>query len=215
MTGAWHILTPVVAPWVSWVLLVLLICAVFAEIVQTGAVVQAFATTFSRLERSYGDAPRHWLGDVLMNIFRIGTFAMALYLYAYQARPLEPLTYLMIAALVLTVDAVKIGLSMLVNYTFDISRRFAVLAAHYSHLWTIICCACYVFVIVCVRIDNTLIVRYLLLALLALAILLIAFKWVRMFYSGPRSLAYIALYLITLELLPLAVLVEGTKYIVG
>mgnify|MGYP004626136209 CR=1 FL=1 len=214
MHYALHILSPVSAPWVAWVMLFLLLCAVVAEMVQSGVVLQAFSTIFAKVERSYGDVQQNPLEELIMNIFRIGTFAMALYLYAYRAGDFRFTTYLLVAAWVLGIDAVKLAAAALVNYTFRISKRFALISTHYNNLWTVICCGFYVALLFLLNIDNAVVTKWSLFALAVAAIVLVLIKWIRIFCTDVRSLLYIVLYILTLEVLPLLVLIAGAGYIV-
>ena len=56
--------------------------------------------------------------------------------------------------------------------------------------------------------------KWALLALAVVAIVLILIKWIRIFCTNIRSLLYIVLYILTLEVLPLMVLIMGADYIV-
>lgn len=214
MNAVPHILTPISAPWVAWVMLFLLLCGVVAELVQSGVVLQAFSTIFAKVERSYGDVQQNLLEELVMNIFRIGTFAMALYLYAYRAGDFRFTTYMLVVAWVLGIDVIKLAASALVNYTFRISKRFTLISTHYNNLWTVICCGFYVALLFLINIDNAEVTKWLLFALAAAAIVLILIKWIRIFYTDLRSLLYIALYILTLEILPMLVLIVGAGYIV-
>lgn len=207
-------MSPVSAPWVAWVMLFLLLCGVVAEMVQSGVVVQAFSTIFAKVERSYGDVQHNLLEELIMNIFRIGTFAMALYLYAYRAGDFRFATYLLVAAWVLGIDAVKLAVAAVVNYTFRISKRFALISTHYNNLWTVICCGFYVALLFLLNIDNAVLTKWLLFALALVAIVLIFIKWIRIFCTDMRSFLYIVLYILTLEVLPLLVMIMGAGYIV-
>ena len=149
-----------------------------------------------------------------MNIFRIGTFAMALYLYAYRAGDFRFTTYMLVVAWVLGIDVIKLAASALVNYTFRISKRFTLISTHYNNLWTVICCGFYVALLFLINIDNAEVTKWLLFALAVAAIVLILIKWIRIFYTDLRSLLYIALYILTLEILPMLVLIVGAGYIV-
>lgn len=195
-------------------MLFLLVCAVLAEMMQQGAVVQAFATMFSKAERLYGEVQQNIVEELIINIFRIGTLAMALYLYAYRTGEFRFTTYLLIAALVLGVDMLKLVLSVWINYTFRISKRFAQISAHYNNLWTVICCGIYTAVVVLLNVDNRMAVQWTLFGLTVAAIVLIAIKWIRIFCTNIRSLLYILLYILTLEVLPLLLMIAGTDYIV-
>ena len=195
-------------------MLFLLLCGVLAEMVQRGLLVQAFTTIFSKVERSYGDVQQNLMEELIVNIFRIGTFAMALYLYAYRAGDFRFTTYMLVVAWVLGIDVIKLAASTLVNYTFRISKRFTLISTHYNNLWTVICCGFYVALLFLINIDNAKVTKWLLFALAVAAIVLILIKWIRIFYTDLRSLLYIALYILTLEILPMLVLIVGTGYIV-
>ena len=76
------------------------------------------------------------------------------------------------------------------------------------------CCGFYVVLLFLLNIGNTMVTKWALLALAVVAIVLILIKWIRIFCTNIRSLLYIVLYILTLEVLPLMVLIMGADYIV-
>lgn len=209
-----HISSPISAPWVAWVMLCLLLCCVLAEIVQRGAIVQAFSTLFSKMERAYGDAQQNMLEQLIIMVFCIGSFAMALYLFTYRGGDFRFATYMLTSALVLCVDVIKWAVSALVNYTFGISKRLAQLSTHRNNMQTVICILFYTASLCLLRVGNQEVVRWVLGGCAVVALVLICIKWIRVFCVDIRSLLYILLYVLTLEVLPLLVLLVGADYIV-
>ncbi len=223
-----HILSPVSAPWVGWTMLGLLFLAVLGELTQQGGVLRSYTMVFQKVERTYHDPHRNAVGQLCIDLFRIGTFALALYLFCYAGGSLSLGTpqvqttsggafrfsqYLIVLLVVLGVDVVKYTLTLWVNYTFQISRQVSLIAVHYNSLWTVINSAFYLLLLVLLKVDNSAVIFWGFVALCIAAWLLIGVKWVRVFYSGPASLLYILLYLLTLEVLPLLAMVGLAEYL--
>ena len=224
-----HILSPGSAPWVGWTMLLLAVIAVLSELMQPGVLSGSFALVFSKVERTYHDPHRNIPGQLCINVFRIGTFALALYLFCYVGGTLslghwevQFLTdktflfrkYLLVLLVVFGVDTVKYLLTLWVNYTFQISRRFTLISLHYNSLWTVINSAFYLLLLVLLPVDSPKIIFWSFLALCIVALVLIGVKWLRVFYSGLPSLLYIALYLLTLEVLPLLAMVACAEEVI-
>ncbi len=224
-----HILSPETAPWVSWTLLGLLLLGVLSELIQPGVLLGSFAMVFQKVERTYHDPHRNAMGQLCINLFRMGTFALAVYLFCYVGGMLQVghwqvefvsdqefrfSKYLLVLLVVFGVDTLKYLLTLWVNYTFQISRRFALITMHYDSLWTVICSGFFVMLLLLIPVDNTAVVFWSTIVWCGVAILLILFKWVRVFYSGPASLLYILLYVLTLEVLPIVAIAVCAAIIV-
>ena len=217
-----HILSPESAPWVGWTMLGLLFLAVLSELMQQGALLGSFALVFQKVERTYHDPHRNAPGQLCINLFRTGTFALALYLFCYVGGTLRFghwqvvlfsdeafrfSKYLLVLLVVFGVDTLKYVLTLWVNYTFQISQRIALISMHYDSLWTVINSAFYLLLLVLLPVDSAAVIFWGFVVLCAVALLLIGVKWLRVFYAGPASLLYILLYLLTLEVLPLCAMV--------
>ncbi len=203
-------------------MLLLAVFAVLAELMQPGVLTGSFALVFSKVERTYHDPHRNAVGQLCINAFRMGTFAMALYLFCYVGGTL-PLgrgqvqfvsegeflfsKYLLVLLIVFGVDTVKYLLTLWVNYTFQISQRFTLISMHYDSLWTVINTTFYLLLLVLLPVDNPTIIFWGFWILCAVALLLIGAKWLRVFYSGLPSLLYLLLYLLTLEALPILAMI--------
>ena len=61
----------------------LLLCAVLSEALQPGVITQAATSYMARAERTYKAAPNNFFGQLLITLFRIGTWSMALFLCFY------------------------------------------------------------------------------------------------------------------------------------
>lgn len=210
-------------------MLFLLVFAVLSELLQPGVLLGSFAMLFSKVERTYHDPHRNMPGRLCINVFRIGTFALALYLFCYVGGSLhighwevQFLTdktflfrkYLLVLLVVFGVDTMKYLLTLWVNYTFQISRRFTLISLHYNSLWTVINSAFYLLLLVLLPIDSPTIIFWGFWTLCIVALLLIGIKWLRVFYTGLPSLLYIALYLLTLEVLPILVMIACAEQVV-
>ncbi len=217
-----HILSPETAPWVSWTMLGLLLFAVLAELTQQGVLLGSFAMVFQKVERTYHDPHRNAMGQFCINVFRMGTFALALYLFCYMGETLQLGhwqvqfisdgafrfgKYLVVLLVVFGMNMLKYLLTLWVNYTFQISQRVGLIATHYDSLWTVINSAFYLLLLVLLPVDSAEVIFWGFVVLCAVALLLIGAKWLRVFYSGPASLLYMLLYLLTLEVLPLCAMV--------
>lgn len=210
-------------------MLFLLAFAVLSELMQPGVLLGSFALVFSKVERTYHDPHRNIPGQLCINIFRMGTFALALYLFCYvggtlhignwEVQFLSDKTflfskYLLVLLVVFGVDTVKYLLTLWVNYTFQISHRFTLISMHYDSLWTVINSAFYLLLLVLLPVDSPMIIFWGFWALCIVALLLIGVKWLRVFYSRLPSLLYIVLYLLTLEVLPILVMIACAEQVV-
>lgn len=214
MTEIPHILSPLATPWTSWVMLMILICGALSEIFQSGVIMQSFSSLFSTNERTYHDASKNRISQLLMYIFRISIVAMAFYLSVYRGEKFLFSGYLWTLALVLGWTIVRGIVSELVNYTFCISKRFAPVFAHYENIWTVVCCCLYPILLVLLNIDEQEITWIVLGCVCILLLVLMLIKWIRIFFTGVRSLLYIILYIFTVEFLPIFGILVGLDNLV-
>ena len=186
-----------------WLMFFLLLCAVLAEVLQPGTLRLAFRTTFTRMERTFGDRAANFMGSLLLNTFRIGTLAMSLYLFMYHSTPFSILTYVYIVLLIVGVVLVKAMLSWLVSYTFGMRRSLSAFMPQYDSLWTILCILLYPLDLIYINVLGSTFLHWVSLAAVALFVSLLIFKLLQNFYAGPRSLLYLLIYMVTLEFLPI------------
>lgn len=186
----------------------LMVCLLFTEWQQPGTISGAFRTTFSRLERTYGDTSTSVIGQLFLNVFRIGTLALAINLLTTNGEFLFS-RFAIIMGAILAVMLVKMLLSWLIGYTFELRRSTEIYLPHYDNLWTVLTVLLYPLVLIYIHLSDSLILPWLLLIVAILFLIAVFVKMFMHFFAGARTAIYIAMYLITLEVLPWAVVVYG------
>ncbi|MGN1239529.1 MAG: DUF4271 domain-containing protein [Paludibacteraceae bacterium] len=207
-------MSPFSSPWVAWVMLGLAICAILAGVFQPAVIRQGFVSLFSKVERSYNDSPMNYIGQVLLFVFRAGIVGMAIYLFTYnsdlatQANGGDFLfsRYMTIMGAVAAMEVVKYLVSLLLNYTFQLSRQFATLFTHYTYVSTSICCVLYPLLLLIIYFGNQALTTIGLCIMMGLCWLVLFIKWVRVFFTDIASVVYVVLYILTIEVLPLLTL---------
>ena len=205
--------TPISEVWPMWLMFALLLCGVLAEVLQPGTLRLAFRTTFTRLERTFGDRANNFMGSLLLNIFRVGTLAMSLYVFLYRNEPFSIVTYGYIILLIMAVLLLKVICVWWVSYTFDMRRAVSACVPQYDSLWTILCLLLYPINLLYINTLGAPNLRWMPIVALVLFGGLVVFKMLQNFYSGLRSLLYLLLYIVTLEFLPLGALIVSVATI--
>ena len=205
--------TPISEAWPMWFMFFLLACGVLSEVLQPGTLRLAFRTTFTRLERTFGDRANNFMSRLLLNIFRVGTLAMSLYVFTYHSSPFSLLTYCYVALLIVAVVLVKTILSLLVSYTFEMRRATTAFLPQYDNLWTILCVLLYPLNLLYINILQNSVFFWIFVVVVAMFVIMMIFKLLQNFYTGSQSLLYLFLYTVTLELVPLGIIFLSVKYI--
>ena len=202
--GIAHIISPLSAPWCGWTMLVLMLCAILSEWTQPGIITQAYESLIVHTERTYKGSPNTFLGQFLMALFRIGTIGMALCLCVYQGTGFSFTAFAGICGLVVALVLVKMLVNVVINYTFALSNRFGNAYEIYADITTLAVLALYPIVLVMLRVDNPEITRWGagVVALLFLGVWI--YRSMRMYVVSPLAVVYLALYIGTLEVLPMA-----------
>lgn len=201
-----HILSPLSAPWCGWTMLVLLLCAVLSEYMQPGAISQAHSSLFSKSDRTYKDAPISLMGQIMLTLFRIGTLAMSICLCVYTEGSLGFGAFAAIGGITLAVLLLKMACTALLDYTFQFTRRFAPAYEPYSDIATLAICILYPAILAVLYIGNMMVARWVFIGATALFILMWTYRMMRTYLQSPLAILYIALYIVTLEVLPIGVL---------
>lgn len=202
MDGIGHILSPMSAPWCGWTMLALLLCAVLGEVLQPGVISQAASSLFSRNERTYRDAPVNFPGQLMMTLFRIGTIGMGLYLCLYTDGEYGFGEYAALCGVILAVLVGKMLCNGILDYTFQISRRFAPAYEQYGDITTIVSCILYPALLVAMRIGSSTVNGWILGSVAVVFLLLWIFRMARNYIQSPMAIVYVALYICTLEVIP-------------
>lgn len=206
--------SPLSEAWPSWLMLCLLLCLVVASVQQPDTIRMSFRTTFSRMERIYGDSAVNIWGAIALVVFRLGVIAMTLYLACYEQGHFSILTYFLIILIVLAFVALKSVIVWLLSYVFELKGNTNFYMPQYSNIWTAFCIVLYPFLLIMINIGNTAVMRWMLLAVAILFCIDVIVKLVQHYYSGLNSLPYIALYALTLEIIPMTAMVIGVQRLI-
>lgn len=192
----------------------LAICAILAGVFQPAVIRQGFVSLFSKVERSYNDSPMNYVGQVLLFVFRAGIVGMAIYLFTYNSHLATHTAdgeflfsrYMTIMGAVAATEIVKYLVSLLLNYTFQLSRQFATLFAHYTYVSTSICCVLYPLLLLIIYFGSQALTTIGLCVMMSVCWLVLFIKWIRVFFTSIPSVIYVLLYILTIEVLPLLTL---------
>lgn len=201
-----------------WVLLAMFLVFMVTVLLNGGMVTDGFRTFFARIERRYTDGIIGPGMGLVMHLFRITVLALALYwclwnLYvphtSFTAAPFGLLILLTVA-----VWGVHHLLLLWVTATFSLRQQMTAFVHHYLGLWTAIAIVLYGLVLVGSYIASprpVLIAMAVVAGLYPIAVLLKAVSLSRL---SLRSLVYIPLYVLTVDVLPFLTLFFVGKYIV-
>ena len=164
------------APWCGWMMLALLLCAVLGEMFQPGVISQAHASLLAQNDRTYTGGHAGF-----------GVYAA-------------------LCGLVIAMIVVKMLCNNLLDYTFQISRRFMPPYEQYGDITTIVAYILYPALLVMLRVDDLLVNRWLVGSVIALFLLMWLYRLARNYVQSFAALAYVVLYIGTLEILPLGFL---------
>ena len=200
--GIAHIISSQSAPWCSWTMLGLLLCAVLSEWIQPGVITQAPSSLAVRNDRLYKEAPVNFMGQLLITIFRIGIIAFALCLCRETQGQFPYRLFWMMSGLVLMVFLVKMICNWLLDYTFMLSRRFGSPYEHYGNLLTLLSLAIYPVVLIFLRYSSIPATRWIIGSLAVLFLLIWSYRLIRTYTASPLAMLYVLLYICTLEVVP-------------
>ncbi|MBQ2540783.1 MAG: DUF4271 domain-containing protein [Paludibacteraceae bacterium] len=207
--------SPISEPWTAWILLLLLLLAGMANVLQPGMVVNSFTTIFTKPERQYTDAPRTALGQICLQLFQLGTLGMAYYLFCFQTGDFSIARYGVILIVTGAVYATKVLMMLLVDYTFQLRKKCATIGIHYANLLCVFCCALYPILLLMHQYGATKTLQVILLLLTVFFIVLVTVKYCRAYLIKPMALVYILLFVLTVDVLPLLAAYFGTEYILS
>ncbi|MGN0235606.1 MAG: DUF4271 domain-containing protein [Paludibacteraceae bacterium] len=190
------------------------VCAVLAGVFQPAVIRQGFVSMFAKVERSYNDSPMNYAGQILLFVFRAGIVGMALYLYTYNSHLTTHTNggeflfsrYMTIVGAVAAMEVVKYLLSLLLNYTFQLSHQFSTVFTHYTYVSTTICCVMYPLLLLIIYLGNPTLTTIGLCIVVSICWIVLFIKWVRVFFTNIASIVYVLLYILTIEVLPLLTL---------
>ena len=206
--------SPLSEAWPSWLMFGLLLCLVIAENLQPDTLRLSFRTAFSRMERMYGDSAVNFWGAVALTVFKIGVLALTLYLICYNRGDFSFLTFGWITVCIIAFVMVKSICSWMLTYVFDLKPYTALYLPQYSSLWTALCVILYPCLLIMINVGDNSFMKWIILVFAILFGAAVLVKLVQHYYNGLPSLGYIILYLVTLEIIPVAAVITGVKQFV-
>lgn len=187
-------------------MMALFVCAIYAEFMQPGVITQAHSSLMAQNERTYKSAPTNFFGQTLITLFRIGTLALGICACLCTAEHGSFTVFAAVCGLTIAVLIGKMICNGIVDYTFQISRRFMPAYEQYSDISTLACCLLFPGLMVVLRLGNPTIGYWVLGTVTALFVLMWTYRVVRNYLRNPMAILYIVLYIATLEVLPLGIL---------
>ena len=202
-----HILSPLSASWSAWTMLVLLLSAVLAEFMQPGIISQARLSIRVQTERIYKEAPSNTIGQFLLSVFRIGTLSMFIYLCLYeQGMVFKFNVFAAICGITFGVLLLKMLCNIILDYTFVLSQRFMPYYQHYGNYATLTACLLYPVLLVLMHYGQPAINIWALIIIMSLFLLVCIYRMLFTYVRTPMAIIYVALYVVTLEILPAGLL---------
>lgn len=185
-------------------MLLLLFCALLSEWLQPGVLTQSAASLFAKTNRTYKDSPVTFMGQLLVTLFRVGTIAMALCLCFCSATYAPFSAFGVACGWVLAALLLKMVCAWLLNYTFSLDRRFGAVYEPYGDLFTVGCLALYPAVLILLHFGTPRIACWVFGIWVALLIGIWLIRCLRVYLVKPMALVYLLLYIMTMEILPMA-----------
>lgn len=201
-----------------WVLLAMFLVFMVTVLVNGSQVTDGFLTFFARIERRYTDGIIVPGMGLVMHLFRVTVVALALYWFLWNLyaphTPFTPAPFGMMIMLTIAVWGVHHLLLVWVSETFSLRQQMTAFVHHYLGLWTAVAVVLYALVLLgsyVVSPRPVLIAMAVVAGLYPIAVLI---KIVTLSRLSIRSLVFIPLYLLTVDVLPLVALFFVGKYIV-
>ncbi len=189
----------------AWLLLALLVCAVVTRVSYPLFLHDCVSVVFSRIARRYSDTTRP-ATIVFSHLFLLGTLAMCLWLCLYADGPLHWLHYGMTAGLVVVWLLMRFLLLRFLGYVF--SFRHEAQAVHEDSLSLLMLVAMVQYVACCLAplISAQDVFRWIATGVAGVYLTTLTGKMVVTYARSFRTLFYICLYILTVEILPPAAL---------
>lgn len=213
MDSITHILSPYSASWVAWLLFGLLIVMMANRSSRTNLAL-IIQSVFSRAERSYSFQTHSWVNRILTGLYEWGVMGLAVYLFIYNGGSFDSISYLQILGVVAAVYLVQGVSIMAVGHVFLSSKNYANTNEQYRSIRSLMCLLCYPILVIGINIPNAMVVKITLCVLLLLFTVVLMSKLLIIFYKNIWSLVYILLYIVYLELIPIATIIVWGQQIV-
>lgn len=196
----------------AWLLLALLACAVITRIAYPPFLNDCAAVVFSKITRRYSDTTRTSL-FVFSHLFLLGTMALSLWLCQYADGPLNWLQYALLIVLVSVWLLLRFLMARFLGYVFSIRQETQ--AVHEDSMLLLMLVGLVFFTVCCLVpvLPASATIRTIAAVVIALYLVILTGKVVVTYAKSFRTLFYISLYILTLEVIPLAMLYGVASYI--
>lgn len=199
--------------WVSWVMFALLALFFLNPMLNSGIGV-VLRSVFTRSERIYTVAARNWLNEITLRVFRIGILAMALLLVVFPVDHFSYVSYAKALGVCAAVYAVQSLLVHMVGYVFVSVERMNAALEQYSGIRTLVCIVLYPILLLLTNISSFALPKWLCGFVAVCYVGIVLYKCMQLFFSEILSILYIFLYVICLEIFPLAGCIYLAQHIV-
>ena len=187
--------------------LALFVCAVLAELLQPGVIMQSPAALFARTERTYKDVPTNFMGQLMVTLFRIGTVAMSLCVCFFPTDRAPFAAFWAVCAVILAVILVKMVANLLLDYTFSLTSRFGDAYELYGNFVTLSTAVLYPVLLVMLRVSDRQIALWTFGGMAVLFVCVWFVRAARTYVTSFMAVIYLLLYVATMEILPMAALI--------
>ena len=196
--------------WVAWVLLVLLLLLLLSRcfVADIGLMIRGF---YSRFERSYSDVS--WQSKMLSWVYRIGVVSMMVYMCTSAHADCIASDYFRLLCVVVVVLSIQYLLLLFVGKVFLADRQLDVALESRANIYNAMGAFSWPVVLLLslyASQDACVVVCWVLMALL---MVLLAWKALQLYCRKLLSVLYVLLYIIVLEALPLLLVFVVIKYL--
>lgn len=208
-----RILSPSSAPWVTWVLLGLLVLA-FGNGLFVSDISIVVRGLFSKADRVYVDRNTQSIAHNIISWgFRVGIISLVSYLWIYNEHHFTILSYLVIMGVMLGVLLLQWLLVKFIGSVFVSQKQLVIAMEQRSVSYNAIAMLLWPIALVMVHTNK---VTDTVLCSIAIGVFVIVMctKYVQLFYKNVLSIVYMLLYVISLEVLPLCVALLWVKKII-
>lgn len=206
------IASPVSAPWIPWVLLVLLVL-LGVDLLMDGSSILDVRRLFSMPERSYSENSNRLLTGIVSSLFRTGTFAMAVYVSCWKGQNMSVAVYLEIVAMIYVITVVRYLIIWLLYMIFRFAPKREVVGKRYVQFASITAILMYISLLVLTNWSSPT-VPYVMITLVGLFYVCVFQMMLRAYTTKFMSLIYVCIGFISIEILPLALLVTGSVHLI-
>lgn len=197
--------------WVAWVMLLLLCLPMIALLFQPMMISTSFRTLLTVKERdsifiATSPDPR---AEACMVTYGVGVAAMLLYALYFTGQGFSPWVWLMLVGVVVAIRLVHLALMWMVAYAFFEHSNTDVFRRHYRYLTTCVVVLMYplsLLALYCPDLPEPWLFGVLALIALFYVGVLIG-KTCALFMNGIKTVLYALLYVVTLEVLPAALMI--------